>query len=171
MRHTHPTAPHPHPSPLGNTPASHPDAPPKHPGRGSTPSAGPAPFRDREPLTMRLLAEPSAIAYLRRRVRELFADWGLPEYADTAQLCVSELAANVVTHVGTGVPVTLQVSMAADRPRIALTDPDPRALPVLLAATEDAESGRGLALLDALTLRWGVDQHPDSKTTWCELAP
>lgn len=125
----------------------------------------------REPLTVRLLAEPSAVAELRRRVRSLFADWGLPEHADTAQLCVSELATNVVTHVGEGVPVTLRVSMAGDRPRIELTDPDPRALPTLLTATDDAESGRGLALLDALTLRWGVTPHADSKTTWCELAP
>lgn len=125
----------------------------------------------REPLTVRLLAEPSAVADLRRRVRDLFIRWQLQQHADVAQLCVSELATNVVTHVGSGVPVTLHVTMVGDRPRIELTDPDPRALPTLVAATDDAESGRGLAMLDALTLRWGVAQRPDGKTTWCELAP
>lgn len=125
----------------------------------------------REALTVRLFAEPAAVGELRRRVRSLLAGWGLPQHADTAQLCVSELATNVVTHVGEGVPVTLRVSMAGDRPRIELTDPDPSALPTLIAATDDAESGRGLALLDALTLRWGVTPHADGKTTWCELAP
>ncbi|MFH9980944.1 ATP-binding protein [Streptomyces sp. NPDC017179] len=50
-----------------------------------------------------------------------------------------------------------------------VTDPDPRALPVLRRkADEDDESGRGLALLDALSLRWGVDRRPGSKTVWCE---
>ncbi len=125
----------------------------------------------REALTVRLFAEPAAVGELRRRVRSLLAGWGLPQHADTAQLCVSELATNVVTHVGEGVPVTLRVSLAGDRPRIELTDPDARALPTLIAATDDAESGRGLALLDALTLRWGVTPHADGKTTWCELAP
>ncbi len=50
-----------------------------------------------------------------------------------------------------------------------MTDPDPRALPLLLSATETEESGRGLSLLDALTERWGVEQGPDRKTVWCEL--
>jgi hypothetical protein len=51
-----------------------------------------------------------------------------------------------------------------------VTDPDPRALPVLVAAAgAEAESGRGLALLDALALRWGVEQEAGRKTVWCEL--
>jgi hypothetical protein len=31
------------------------------------------------------------------------------------------------------------------------------------------EAGRGLALLDALTLRSGVEQGVGAKTVWCEL--
>ncbi|WP_326620035.1 hypothetical protein [Streptomyces decoyicus] len=50
-----------------------------------------------------------------------------------------------------------------------VTDPDPRALPVLLRATSDDERGRGLALLEAVSLRWGVRQEIDCKTVWCEL--
>ncbi|WP_394817744.1 ATP-binding protein [Streptomyces doebereineriae] len=55
------------------------------------------------------------------------------------------------------------------RTRIEVTDPDPRALPVLLRATVTEESGRGLALLDAMARRWGVEQGADRKTVWCEL--
>ncbi|WP_425540923.1 hypothetical protein [Streptomyces coeruleorubidus] len=29
---------------------------------------------------------------------------------------------------------------------------------------------RGLALLDAVALRWGVEQGEAGKTVWCELA-
>ncbi|MFI6929255.1 ATP-binding protein [Streptomyces sp. NPDC050287] len=54
--------------------------------------------------------------------------------------------------------------------RIEVTDPDPRALPTLLSASETAESGRGLTLVDALARRWGVEQGADRKTVWCELA-
>jgi hypothetical protein len=40
---------------------------------------------------------------------------------------------------------------------------------VLRHPLEDAESGRGLALLEALTVRWGTTRNVDSKTTWCDL--
>ncbi|MBB4712936.1 hypothetical protein BJ965_002818 [Streptomyces luteogriseus] len=43
-------------------------------------------------------------------------------------------------------------------------------MPVLVAAAgAEAESGRGLALLDALAVRWGVEQEAGRKTVWCEL--
>ncbi len=32
------------------------------------------------------------------------------------------------------------------------------------------ESGRGLALPDAVSPRRGVDRGPDSRTVWCEVA-
>ncbi|GBQ00261.1 hypothetical protein SSP531S_16750 [Streptomyces spongiicola] len=37
------------------------------------------------------------------------------------------------------------------------------------AAAADDETGRGLALLDAVAVRWGVDEGPGTKTVWCEL--
>lgn len=120
-------------------------------------------------LTIPLLAEPEALALVRRRVGAYFELWDLPELADTAQLCVSELLTNAITHLGPGTPVTLHASMAGPNPRLSLTDPAPGALPTLQRADDNAESGRGLALLDALTLRWGVDRAVRSKTVWCEL--
>ncbi|WP_240801405.1 ATP-binding protein [Streptomyces sp. A1136] len=122
-------------------------------------------------LSMRLLATPEAVAGIRRAVRE-----HLGEPCDDVQLCVSELLANVITHVGAGTPVTLRVTTPritgrAARTRVELTDPDPRAWPVLRRATGTDESGRGLALLDAVALRWGVTQGAGCKTVWCELEP
>jgi hypothetical protein len=37
-------------------------------------------------------------------------------------------------------------------------------------AGEDAEDGRGMALIEALAVRWGVQAVPDGKITWCELS-
>ncbi|MFF8592519.1 ATP-binding protein [Streptomyces sp. NPDC015220] len=56
------------------------------------------------------------------------------------------------------------------RMRVEVGDPDPRALPVLVRAADEDESGRGLALLDAVATRWGVERRAEGKTVWCELA-
>ncbi|GHH90050.1 ATP-binding protein [Streptomyces capillispiralis] len=113
--------------------------------------------------TLELLATPAEVSGVRRALRA---------YGTDVQLCASELVTNVIQHLGEGVPVTVRVLRDGDgRTRLEVTDPDPRALPVLRAAVADEdESGRGLALLEALTLRWGVAQGPDGKTVWCELA-
>ncbi|KOT44818.1 regulator [Streptomyces caelestis] len=115
------------------------------------------------------LAEPEEVAALRGLVRTRLSDWGLQELSDSAQLCVSELVSNVITHVGRGTPASLSLSLRGARLRIELRDPDARALPTLVEASDEAESGRGMALVDALTERWGVELHDGSKVTWCEL--
>ncbi|MGW2580194.1 ATP-binding protein [Streptomyces virginiae] len=118
-------------------------------------------------LTIRLLAAPEAARLLRHAVREHLGPDG---HAD-AELCVTELLSNVITHLGAGTPVTLRVSGSgrATRTRVELTDPAPRAQPVRREAAGDDESGRGLALLEAVALRWGVTQGYRTKTVWCEL--
>ncbi|MEU5772391.1 ATP-binding protein [Streptomyces venezuelae] len=116
------------------------------------------------------MAEPKEAAELRRLVWRQLTEWGLPEVIEAAQLCVSELVANVVTHVGEGTPTAFALTMNDTCVRIEIRDPDARALPTLLAPDTDAESGRGMAILDAVADRWGVILHGDSKVTWCELA-
>ncbi|MFF9176054.1 ATP-binding protein [Streptomyces sp. NPDC014793] len=112
-------------------------------------------------LELALLATPQAVPELRQRLRALDHD---------VRLCVTELLTNVIDHLGEGTPVTVRVTgTPREGTRVEVTDPDAGALPVLLPATGTAESGRGLALVDALALRWGVDQGPDHKTVWCEL--
>jgi hypothetical protein len=53
--------------------------------------------------------------------------------------------------------------------RIEVHDPDARALPTLVQAGLGSEAGRGMALVDALADRWGVELRADRKVTWCEL--
>ncbi|WP_371101709.1 ATP-binding protein [Streptomyces sp. PU_AKi4] len=115
------------------------------------------------------LAEPKEVSVLRGLTRTRLSDWGLQELSDSAQLCVSELVSNVITHVGCGTPANLTVSLRGARLRIELRDPDARALPTLVEASDDAEGGRGMALIDALAERWGIDLHDNGKVTWCEL--
>ncbi|GGJ88090.1 hypothetical protein GCM10011583_19420 [Streptomyces camponoticapitis] len=124
----------------------------------------------RRPWEVPFTAEPRVVARVRRAIRLHLSLWGLSDLEDVAQVCVSELVANVITHVGPGTPVTLAVSTDGAHLRIELTDPDARTMPTLLAPTPGAESGRGLMILDAMADRWGVISRPDSKVVWCELA-
>lgn len=124
----------------------------------------------RKPWDLSFEAEPCEIAGLRRVLRLHLTLWGLPELVESAQICVTELASNVIKHVGVGTPVTLAVSMRGTYLRVELHDPDTRALPTLLDAECEAESGRGITLVDAVTDRWGVSLRADSKVVWCELA-
>jgi hypothetical protein len=108
-----------------------------------------------------LLAVPKAVPEVRRLLRH---------HSCEVRLCASELLTNVIDHLGEGTPVTVRVLVTDHgHTRVEVTDPDPRALPVLLRATTTDESGRGLALLDAMARRWGVEQGVDRKTVWCEL--
>ncbi|MGW4236357.1 ATP-binding protein [Streptomyces sp. NPDC004749] len=116
------------------------------------------------------LAEAKELAGVRRVVRMHLNLWGLPELVDAAQLCVTELVTNVITHVGAGTPTTLALSMRGTRLRLEVSDPDTRALPTLLSAADEAEGGRGMSIVDAMAERWGVILRGDSKITWCELA-
>ncbi|MFZ4143125.1 ATP-binding protein [Streptomyces griseoincarnatus] len=124
----------------------------------------------RVPWSVEFTAHPEEVAALRRVVRLCLAAWSLNGLVDAAQLCVSELVSNVVTHVGLGTPGCLAVSVNGAYLRIEVHDPDTRALPALVTADIEAETGRGMALVEALTDRWGVQLHEDRKVTWCELA-
>lgn len=118
---------------------------------------------------LQFLAEAEGVAALRSALRVHFGRWGLDELVDMAQLCVSELVSNVVTHVGPGTPTTLIVSKGGAGLRIEVHDPDTRALPTLRNEGVDSESGRGMDLITAVTDRWGVQLLADRKVTWCEL--
>jgi hypothetical protein len=117
------------------------------------------------PLILDLLAFPKAVPEARHAVREHL---GTP--SPEVQLCVSELLTNAITHLGEGTPVTLRLSRTpAGTVRLEVTDPDPHTWLVLRHPSADDETGRGLLLLDAVALRWGMERAPAGKTIWCEL--
>ncbi|WP_245235194.1 ATP-binding protein [Streptomyces violaceorubidus] len=115
------------------------------------------------------MAEADQVWALRRALRARLEYWGLHELADAVELCASELVANVIKHVGSGTPSTLVTSLGGSHLRVEVHDPDARALPTLTCASLDAEAGRGMALVDAVSDRWGVELPGDRKVTWCEF--
>lgn len=112
--------------------------------------------------------------HIRRIVHTLCADWGVPPpLQDDIALGVTELLSNVVRHVpGSRAAVRLHHDAGTGRVRVEVTDegpPFPRQLPP--PADLFAASGRGLALVEAVTEKWGVELLlPAGKTVWFECA-
>jgi anti-sigma regulatory factor (Ser/Thr protein kinase) len=99
--------------------------------------------------------------------------WGLPNGAtEAATRVVGELAANAATHGRLpGRDFRLALHTRDNTLRIEVTDTRGDALPRRRPHTPDADSGRGLLLVEALADRWGTDLGPvPRKTVWAELA-
>ncbi|MYV69876.1 ATP-binding protein [Streptomyces sp. SID2131] len=111
-----------------------------------------------------------------RLARLLAVEW-LREYelpygtTEAAAQVVAELAANAVTHgrvAGRDFRLTLRIS--PEVLRIEVTDTRGDELPRPQQPCREAESGRGLLLVEVLAGRWGVEPGPvPQKTVWAEL--
>ncbi len=123
-----------------------------------------------KPASAFLPYRPESAAAARRLVRDKLIEWGLDSLVDDAQVIVSELAGNAAK---TGCRRRMCVTVrrrTARTVRIAVRD-NSRTLPVMIQIEdEDAESGRGLGLVNRLTSgHWGVTPEPLGKTIWAEL--
>jgi anti-sigma regulatory factor (Ser/Thr protein kinase) len=106
-----------------------------------------------------------------RRARHFVAGtlerWGLPAaLLEEARLVVSELATNAVVHADSAFAVELR--RQGDGVDLAVSDADPSA-PVLREPEPLATSGRGLRIVAALAVDWGVRADGDGKTVWAQL--
>ncbi|MFF1700486.1 ATP-binding protein [Streptomyces sp. NPDC058252] len=100
---------------------------------------------------------------------EQLRSWGLPLEAPSH--IVAELAANAAVHGRVpGRDFRLTLYVVGSTLRIEVTDTCGDRLPQALPTRLDAESGRGLVLVEAFADRWGVDLGPPPrKTLWAEL--
>jgi serine phosphatase RsbU (regulator of sigma subunit) len=88
---------------------------------------------------------------------------------DEVTLAAAELLANAVQH-GTP-PVWVAISGDRHKVRLEVRDGNPRP-PVRLAANPSNMTGRGLALVDAVAVRWGIDRAGSGgKIVWAEFEP
>ena len=90
--------------------------------------------------------------------------------ADVERLLIAanEVVTNAVIHARTNfsatvrrVPEGVLVEVADGNPRF----PQPAPIP------SDATSGRGMGILDAVGLSWGVERRPDGKVVWLLISP
>ncbi|MFI0984961.1 ATP-binding protein [Streptomyces exfoliatus] len=104
--------------------------------------------------------------HMRRILRMFLTRWELDRLADPATLALTELVANVVRHVP-GRRCSVLMLREPYGLRVEVADAVPGALIAKLAGPLDG-SGRGLALVEAVTDRWGADETAAGKTVWFE---
>lgn len=103
-----------------------------------------------------------------------FIDAAVTGRADATDIVLvgSELAANSIVHASRpGDMITVAVAVDGDLVRVDVTDTGTGGdIPHVHDADDDSLSGRGMTLVDALSVRWGYyGDVPGAKTTWCEF--
>jgi anti-sigma regulatory factor (Ser/Thr protein kinase) len=115
--------------------------------------------------SLELAPVPEAVGDARRFVRGAIGDVdGLEVPVDALVLAVSELVTNAIIHARTPFSVTVR-HLQPGSVQIDVFDGNTR-LPQSARVSRDATSGRGLAIIETLRLRWGVEPHPHGKTVW-----
>ncbi|MEH0521941.1 ATP-binding protein [Streptomyces stelliscabiei] len=113
-------------------------------------------------------AEPTEVSLLRRAATAQLGQWGMRGNVEEVALLVTELATNVLKHVGDGSSATLILEARSERLRVEVHDKS-RVIPSPRIADCAEECGRGLHLLAALALNWGAEQTAGGKAVWCEV--
>jgi hypothetical protein len=117
---------------------------------------------------LRIVAEPHRFAAVRKIVQAHLRHWELSELVAAAQLGVTELLGNVHRHVGPGQECLLWMEAHQGGLRLGVHDPSP-VLPELHQPDVEDLSGRGLALVAALSKEWGAEPEGSGKVVWFAL--
>lgn len=125
-------------------------------------------------ISVELPPAPESVSAARRLVAAQLQRWHLGS-SDRLLLLVSEIVTNAVQHARCRLvevrlvrrPRAVRVEVRDDDSRL----PTPQQAPVA-DADSDAESGRGMGLVGALSDEWGVTAHADGgKTVWFDVVP
>lgn len=113
------------------------------------------------------LGDPLGAAVARQAAREFMRPRahrvGL---ADDVCLVISELVTNAMIHGRSDTVVRLRY--VGECLRLEVADQNSR-LPVLVAPDPESLSGRGLALVAAVSSLWGADRTGEGKVVWAEF--
>jgi DNA-binding NarL/FixJ family response regulator len=109
----------------------------------------------------------ASVRMARRFVRKILTEWGLVPLLDDAQLVVSELAANAITHAASDYRVRLSSSSHSLRIEVrdggsGTPEPQPQSM--------TNEHGRGLLMVASIAASWGIERSEGRrKLVWAEL--
>ena len=133
---------------------------------------------DWAPLTSHLELRPilSAASNARAHTRAVLAEWGLAQLSEITELVVSEITTNALREsraIKQSLPSPVHLWLRAHRRGLIVIvwDANPQP-PIRKDVSDDAVSGRGLMIVEALTSRWGWYEPQDmgGKRVWCEIA-
>ena len=111
--------------------------------------------------------DPSSAMAARAFARDVLSGWRESDAAETVLLLVSELVANAVLHAGSKVEVVMR--RRGGHLRVEVSDESP-VLPAARDFDTDATTGRGLGLVERLSVAWGFGPRSDhGKVVWFEV--
>jgi anti-sigma regulatory factor (Ser/Thr protein kinase) len=121
-------------------------------------------------IAFRLPGTPYSAQMARFYIRAALSYHALGDYAEDAVTIASELITNAITHAGAP-EVSLELTYLEGTRALAIvvTDPCPQP-PVKRDPAADAERGRGLHVVDALSARWGWRPRHPGKAVYAILA-
>jgi len=106
---------------------------------------------------------PTSVSTARQHTAAMLSKWDLAHLTENAQIVVSELVTNALLH-GAG-PATVRLRANRESLLIEVWDalaapPEPR------QHVADADGGRGLEIVSALSDSWGYYSREDGKVVW-----
>ncbi len=112
----------------------------------------------------------SAVPCARLHARQVLWEWGLASLCESAELLVTELITNAVMASRAVTQVSpVRLWLVSDRAQILILvwDASPQP-PVRVDASGEAENGRGLMLVEAISEQWGwyCRDHSGGKFVW-----
>jgi anti-sigma regulatory factor (Ser/Thr protein kinase) len=116
--------------------------------------------------SLTLPADLHSVSRARHFLRDVLSEWGVDGYEMAAPQVLTELAANAALHAHS--EYTVHLRLQSDCLVVEVTDSSP-ALPRHRHYGTGATTGRGIALVEALTVAWGVEASPTGKTVWCRV--
>ena len=116
--------------------------------------------------SLTLPAELKSVSQARRFLRDTLERWQVAGFELAAPQVLTELVTNAALHARSAYTVHLRAE--PDAVLIEVTDSSP-ALPQARHYGTGATTGRGIALVEALSAAWGVQSSPTGKTVWCRV--
>ena len=118
-------------------------------------------------------ALPGAVPCARLHARQLLWEWGLTRLSESTELLVSELMTNAMHASRAMEEITpLRLWLLADKTRVMILvwDASPQT-PARVNISGDAESGRGLLLVETISDKWDwyFPQNTGGKVVWAEV--
>ncbi|UXY31475.1 SpoIIE family protein phosphatase [Streptomyces sp. HUAS TT20] len=112
---------------------------------------------------------PEAARHARRFTKRTLRAWGVPaDDLDTVLLVVSELVTNALVH--TDGQVRLDLTLVNHRLRVAVADASPRTPMKPTNIGWEATGGRGILLVEAVSVAWGTLPVSGGKQVWADIA-
>jgi anti-sigma regulatory factor (Ser/Thr protein kinase) len=113
-----------------------------------------------------LASEPASLSEARSFVAAMLDMWGREDPDAIVPLLTSEIISNAVRHAAGS--VNLEVSLLnGDELRVQARDESPDS-PVIRRSNPGGVGGHGLAIIESLARRWGVERHAGCKVVWFE---